>query len=497
MSIVFIMCCFAPVIFTADAGLVETYIWSKDMYESGFKGVYLYYTGNVGNYEDKIYFSRNTTADARVVSKYKVYNIKNKKRACGFTAGMNITVIETSESQDNKFGFVFGLAYSGAAAETRNSAFVYFTENDGDIYLGLNKYDSAGRAENCISPMLIKDKTVTGRQNTFRLGVVVEENGGIRIFIDDNLLVEKSDANIAFDGYMGLAQTDVNVWQADNFVATGTSNYVPSTINVAENFDGNAFNVNAIYSYAYINYEDDCYLKPVNGVLEFKNVSTAFVSTMYVYSNYELAFDITDIQRVAEYDEDYNVVKPISNKIGVSLYSEDYNIVTNKGISLEFCPENSSNVSEASGTKAVILKDGEPLYEVSLSDKFNLWNKDFTGKVFNVKIILTDGEVTLFIKSSEETGYEKALTYDFGNASQGYIKIYASGTSKAMAVKSDLSEDSVCNFSIDNLSVKNDDYDNSANIYIDYKSSAVRSSVNYEYTDKWDKGDLLFGGGKN
>ena len=427
LTLVTLCCCFLiPTVATARAGLVETYIWNRDMYESGFKGATLYYTGNVVNYEDKIYFGNNTTSDARVISKYKVYNVKGKKRKCGFVAGLNVTVIETGEGADNKFGFAFGLAYSGAAVETKNSAFVYFTKNDGEIYLGLNKYDNSGRAETCIAPMPVKDKIVTGRENAFRLGVVVDENGGVRILIDDNLLVEKADANVAFDGYMGLAQTGVNVWQVDNFVATGTSNYVPSTINVAENFDGDTFNVNAVYSYAYVNYEDDCYLKPVGGVMEFKNISTAFLSTVYTYSNYELAFDITDIQRTAQYDENYRVLKPISDKIGVALYSGEYNVLTSKGVFLEFCPENKSNVSEATGTNAVILKDGTELYRIKLSEKFNLWNKNFDGTVFNVKIILKDGEVSLYLKTSAEVAYENVFNYDLGNAGQGFIKIYAS-----------------------------------------------------------------------
>ena len=164
---------------------------------------------------------------------------------------------------------------------------------------------------------------------------------------------------------------------------------------------------------------------------------------------------------------------------------------------MEFCPENKSNVSEATGTDAVIIKDGTELYRIKLSEKFNLWNKNFDGTVFNVKIILKDGEVSLYLKTSAEVAYENVFNYDLGNAGQGFIKIYASGTSKSMAVKSDLSVDKACNFSIDNLTVKNDDYDASANIYVDYKGSAVKPSEDYVYTDKWDKNDLLFGGGNN
>ncbi len=478
------------------AGLVEMQIWNKDMYEAGFQGGSLYYTGNVLTEQGKICFTEDTTPDARVISKYKIFNIEDKIRKCGFNAGLNINVLSISEEQDNMFGFVFGLAYSGAALQSRNSAFVFITEVNDELCVGLNKYDNTAIPETVISPISIEDKFVTDRGRAFRLGVIVDENGGIKILIDDNLLVEKADAELAFDGYAGIGQTQQNIWQVDNFVLTGTSNYLPSTTDVSINFDDDAFNANVIYTYAHVNYEDDCYLKPVNERLEFKNISTAYLSTLYEYSNYEMTFDITDIQRTAEYDENFNVLKPVSNKIGISLYSDEYNVLTSKGLSLELRPDGWSNVSSAQGTKAVVLKDGVEQYSVALEGDFHLWNKDFAGKTYNVKITLTDGVLSLSLKFSNQAGYTEVLSYDFGNAGQGYVKIYASGTSKAMAKKSNLAEAQVCNFTIDNFSIVNNDYSNGSDVYVDYQSSKVLPSTNYEYVDMWDSKDLLFGGNK-
>ena len=493
----FLLCIILPfTVPNAHAGLVEMQIWNKEMYESGFQGGSLYYTGNISNSGGKIVFDEDTTSDARIVSKYRVYNIEGKTRKCGFTAGLNIGISQISTEEDNMFGFVFGLAYSGASVQSKNSAFVYFTEVEGELYLGLNKYNNSAIPESCISPISIEDKMVTDREGLFRLGVIVDDKGGIKILIDDNLLVEKADANLSFDGYIGIGQTQQNLWQVDNFIVTGTSNHVPSTTDVSESFYDDKFNSNAIYTYAYVNYEDDCHLKPINERLEFKNISTAYLTTLYKYSNYELTFDITDIQRTAEYDSDFTVLKPVSNKISISLYSDDPKVLTNKGLTLEIRPEDWSNTTEAKSTKVVLLKDGVELYSKTMEEDFHLWDKDFAGTIFNVKIVMTDGVLSMNLKQSDRVGYTEVVSYDFGNAGQGHVKIFATGTSKAMAVKSNLAEAIVCNFTIDNFSIINNDYSKGSDIYVDYQSSKILPSKDYDYVDTWDKNDLLFGGNK-
>ena len=502
---VLISCCFLPTLSTnnAYAGLLSMDVWSKDMYESGFKGVS--YSGNVEIKESKIYFGEKSSSKAQAISQYKLYNMTGKIRKCGFTAGLTINIEQFGNMQNNALGLAFGLQYSSTKIASKNTVFVYVKKSSDTLVLGVNAYDNKGTATEVVSPLAIEQLFVRENEDAFRLGVIVDETGGIKVLIDDFLLTEKPDANLNFAGYIGVGQTESdyetdeddiipNLWSVENFTVTGVSNNIPKTTDVAEDFDNNEFNTNLLYTYAYINYADDCYLTTVDNKLEFKNVSSAFMSTRYPYSNYEMTFDLCDIQREPEYDSEFNVLKPVSNKIGIALYSSDYDKHTNKGIFLELRPDGWTNTSPAENTKAVVVKDGVELYSEVLPTRFNLWDKNYSGKVFNVKITLTDGVIALYIKPTTQTGYEQAFTYDLGGAGQGYVKIYASGTSKAMQILSDFSESLASSFTIDNFTICNNDYDASADAIVGYASSRVPSFKHYDYVNSWDIGDLLFGG---
>lgn len=496
---VLIACCLIPSYSTNDAyaGLLSMDVWNKDMYEAGFKSVS--YKGGVDVKEGKITFTKSCSPKAQAVSQYKLYDMKDKVRKCGFTAGLTITVGDNEDSVKGLFGLAFGLQTSNTEIASKNSVFVYIQEtvdgNDKALSLGVKVYDQKGNKSDCITPIDIEELFSTDRQRTFRLGVIVDENGGIKILIDDFVLTEKSDAGLDFAGYVGLGQTAVNEWSVENFIVTGISNYAPRTTDITEDFYNDEFNVNQLYTYAYVNYADDCYLKPIDGRMQFKNVSTAYMSTQYQYSNYELTFDLCDIQREPEYDQNFKVLTPVSNKIGITLYSSDAKTHTSKGVFMELRPENWTNTSSAESTKVVIVKDGVELYSETLSGQFHLWDKSFNGKVFNVKITLTDGVVTLFLKLSNNVGYEQAFTFDLGGASQGYVKLYASGTSKSMQVESDFSESLVSTFSIDNFAISNNDYENTADVIVDFKSNKNPGMDHYDYVDTWDDSDLLFGRG--
>ncbi len=493
---VLLLCAFLPSLTAneAYAGLLTMDVWNKEMYEAGFKGVT--HSGGVEIVESNITFTKNSSGRAQAISQYKLYDMDGKIRECGFTAGLTITVGEVSSSATNSFGLAFGLQTSSTKIATKNTTFVYLKEVDGSLLLGVNSYGNTGTATAVVEPTEIEQLFSTDRERVFRLGVIVDEDGGIKVLIDDFVLIEKADAQVNFAGFIGLGQTDVNEWTVENFTVTGVSNNVPRTTDVTEEFDNDEFNTNLLYTYAYINYADDCHLKTVDNRLEFKNISTAFMSTRYQYSNYELTFDLCDLQREPEYDAEFNVLKPVSNKIGITLYSAEYNNHTSNGVFLELCPDGWTNTSSAENTKAVVVKDGVELYSQTLAPSFNLWDKAYAGKVFNVKITLTDGVITLFLKLSDQVGYEQAFTYDLGGASQGYVKIYASGTSKSMQIKSDFSEALASTFTIDNFTICNNDYDNGSDVAVDFKSSKTPSILHFDYIDSWDIGDLLFGGGR-
>ena len=124
---------------------------------------------------------------------------------------------------------------------------------------------------------------------------------------------------------------------------------------------------------------------------------------------------------------------------------------------------------------------------------YNIWNAEqFDGKVVNVKFSMKDGLVQLWMKTAEDEAWgEPQFAYNMGYTPSGYVRIFTWGQNSVTA--NGLKYNSIANFTIDNLSIKNTDYEGVRQVYseIEYKSNYIPSTPDYDYTTKTDDGDLL------
>ena len=138
----------------------------------------------------------------------------------------------------------------------------------------------------------------------------------------------------------------------------------------------------------------------------------------------------------------------------------------------------------------VLYSDWTPL-DVTSMENFNVWNPDFQGKTVNIKFSVTDGIIELFMKTAEDKNYTLCYSYDIGYSKTGYVRIFTYG--EANVPEEGLSHATIGNFTIDNLAIKNTDFEAERKILKDpgYQSNVQDKTADFEYVTKLDDGDLL------
>ena len=103
---------------------------------------------------------------------------------------------------------------------------------------------------------------------------------------------------------------------------------------------------------------------------------------------------------------------------------------------------------------------------------------------------MIDGVVTLQYKLEGESDYRAPnFEFDMGSTETGYVRIFTF----ALIGESDLTKAAAGNLAIDNLSIKNLDYETVKNTLPnpEYKTNKLDSAKDFDYADTADKNDLL------
>lgn len=465
------------------AGLSRVQLVENSMFAGGSGNFYIAGSG-VQVSGSAIEFTGESDAAARVVARKGVSDLKALGVEENFSAEIILTV--TSLPADTRFGLVFGLPFAGAAAAAKNSAFVYFTLQSGELSLGICKYGADGEEQAILEP---KPVGVSGQM---QLNVAVDADGGITIGLNGAPFFEGADAACPTSGYLGFAQMGSGTAaRVTGFVVTAYENLTPENVTLLETFDDNTFNANVWYSYSENTYDEVCYVRPENGALSFRNVASSFFSSMYSYSNLELSFDITDIQREPVYDGN-TLVTPASSKIGVALGgSSPKSAATSEGLVVEFVPAGGSSVKAAASTQLVIKRSGTIVETVTLPKERNIFGTE-NDKTVNVRVTMLDARLTVQLKYADETAYETVLSFENDSVTpSGVVQIMGYGTLKSQIANMEPEQVQKGNFTVDNVSVANLDTDGK-HITVGYKSNFYVIPADYVYEDSWDDSDMLF-----
>lgn len=317
--------------------------------------------------------------------------------------------------------------------------------------------------------------------------------------------------SVGTNGFVGIfAKGDVSAYIRDVNFTVYSEYSAPENVDFTETFEHggvDCYNKNLIHTEAKASAMPDSSLSVKDGALVFNNAGNGFVATKYMYSNFELNFDITHLQRTAAYNADKSLKNVISGFWGVSFGVRETGYVDHvwntRFLLFQSFPfeENYDRTKPYEGKTKYQL--GEYLSTTRKSvnpDKtrgeIDLWDAEIDkreDKTVNIKISLIDGVFKLFMKYNGEDWKDPVLEYDYGFTPLGYIRIWTQGGTAIPEKGAAYARAGT--FTIDNLSVKNMDAESAKNTLPDpeFSSNIREQTPDYNYVTKPDPNDLSFG----
>lgn len=485
----------------ADAGSSKVYVVSEaSVTKTGISTSSFFITGDVTAKNGKAVFGSNAEFSS-LFAKAKIRNLKEYGVTGLFS--MKLTLNLQNIEANGKYSVCFGLKnvkdYIGAA----NSFDVEFTYDDG-IYVGVNYYDADGNQ----SEVYKKRKFgALSLNNDITLEISATTDNKLTVTIDGDAYVSNRSVS-DLSGYVSFCSEGQNDVVLSDAEVVSYKYDAPETIDYTETFD-NGYNANVFSSQSKASPMNPSSLSVENGKLVFKNTAGAYFSTRYQYSNFELTFDISDLYNEAEFNENGEPTKLISNWFGIAFGVDSIDLSADatvpqtswlqfEGVPIYSTPPNGEDHTKAwSNPRYVTWENGtardvQPMYGAN-GKSFSLWNKnDVKGNTVNVKFTMTDGLIELYYRLDGDYDWGTPYySYDLGTVRTGYVRIFTWG--ETTLNPKGLAYQSVANFTIDNFSIKNTDNDAAKKVTEapGYKSNLREKTPDFDYATNPDKNDLL------
>lgn len=474
-----------------SAGASTVYVASSSsILGNSINGGDFFVEGNVTASNGRAIFNKNA-AESSLITKNKVRNLENYGIDTVFK--FKSTLCFKSFAENGSFVISFGLDDLDYRPGAGNSYSIEITYSDA-LYIGAFEY----REENVKTALYRSVKFGNLLLNSdIPFNVEVKSNGTIYATVGSTkILTGAKRLAVTPDGFISFTSIGKNEVELTNVEITTTKYDLPENVDYFETFD-NGYNANMFYTESEASPATPSSLSVKDGALVFANTADAYISTKYMYSNFELSFDILDIFRTAKYDEDGKLIAPISNWIGIQFAMDSYkaNVDTKYAtwVQLGAPPDGIDYTKPCNRVQRLWDNKGTwNVLKATSMNGFNLWDEDFiNGDVVNVKLTLIDGVVSLNYRFDGDIDWTEVLSYDMGNTVSGYIRILTWG-SKFLEPKG-LAYNTVGNFTIDNLSIKNMDYESVKNVVAapEYKSNLRDRTPDYAYVSSADEKDLL------
>ena len=238
----------------------------------------------------------------------------------------------------------------------------------------------------------------------------------------------------------------------------------PENCDIYEDFESGDFNANLLSAKmrgaSYVCWPSGTAVKKEgdNTVFRYTNAGECYIATKYMYSNFEISFDVPYLQRENVLDEQGNLVTAMSNRFGISYGGEasdfDYAGYTDAVTDVIWFMTYSTITSEKTGYTVDAAAAGYPFFAKTCD------------KGFSVKMAMQDSVVTVYMKWLDETEYTEVYKYQVSTSTPtGYLHIWTNGPT---------------NMSIDNLKIVNKDI-NPKLVRVDHKTSIVEDPGDYDY----------------
>ncbi len=492
--------CMAPAFFCAllpqsvcvDAGRSNVIVMDSSFFEDELSVSYFYLDGaeGVAAQNGSLVFTENTTSSTYINSLRRVDVLEDIGVDDCLTG--DITFLLTSLPEGVRFGVAFGLERAYSRPQTGNSTFIYIENNAGDYRIAVDIYEN-GSARRAASQSV---SDAVGRELNVTFSADIR--GGLTVTLNNAAIYDDAQASCNPGGYVGFACTGtVQASVTDAEIGSLAYDSPENAGDIEADFDDGEFNANVWTSKGHIGYLQPSSIRIEDGELKFENASEGIFSTLHAYSNFRLEFDITDIQREPDYDDNGNLIHPVSSWIGVAFGRANSEMLSGEAINqtpfLRFEPTYPNYITPAPSTNLILNSYGVGVATAPMVKENNIWDAETVGeRAVNIKITMIDGVLTVDMKYSDESEFRRLMQYDFGYTPQGCIQLWSMGNASFSQLE-DTSDEKMMqgNFSLDNIKIFNLD-EPKTTIEVEYRSNIPDIPADYEYEDTW-KDDYLLG----
>lgn len=454
-TLVVSMLCMCFGLCEAEAGLSRVVVDSASYTEELNTAVWNIPEKDVTVQDGALYFSAESSKYTRLITKSMVQKSEGSSELV--SAGFDLNL--KSMPENGEFIVGFGLPTIESFSGEQGQIEVAFVNTNG-IQVAVRYFENAGEAQNIIEP----------KTSGIRIGN--QANVAITIGNDKTLTVAVNSRNVASavlpvdaEGSVGFFQTGKCEAIVSDLVISSSRYDRPENSNFTENFDGDSYNANVLFSKgspsAYVpsvmsveSYED-------NDVMLYENSGPAQIGTRQKYSNFELTFDVPYLLRKNIEDENGKVQYEKSMWIGVSIGDDniecenaDYTYAADM---IYF--DTDSNVKSFASGHAVVAS----------SEKYKFFAEDET-RGFSIQVKVVDAHITIGMKWLDEEKFTVIGEYDTADklTPLGYVHIWTCGPG---------------NFAIDNIKMTNLD-ENPNLVDVEYKTSKFEVPEDFEYVER-------------
>lgn len=448
------MLCFCLTPYEAQAGLSRVIVDSSSFAEELNTAIWNNPEGDVVAQEGKLTFPAESSKYTRLITKSMVQRTEESTELVSADFTMNLKAMP----EGGEFILGFGLSGIECLSGEQGQIEVAFIRN-GSMQVAVRSYENAGEAVTIVEP-----KTAG-----FSLGSSAKI--GISIKNDKTIVIKANGRNIAtgtlpFDaeGSVGFFQTGSCEVEITELLIQSFQYDRPENSNFTENFDGDAYNANLLFSKAsaspYVPSTMSVESYEGNDVMWYENSGSAQIGTVQMYSNFEITFDVPYLLRKNIEDENENILYEKSMWFGVSFGDELMECVDNGYVyspEMVYFDRDSTVRSFAQKNKIV-----------AQSDKYKFFDENET-RGLSVKVSVVDAIVTIGVKWIDEQEFTTIGQYETADSQTplGYVHIWTCGPA---------------NFAIDNIQMKNLD-DNPSLVEVEYKTSKFEVPEHYDYQE--------------
>jgi hypothetical protein len=433
------------------------------------------------------------------------------------------------ERAGGRFAFMFGLNSSTSSYGSAGSSIIWFNIKSNQLYAGISHHATAN-VQTVIYP-----ETKISNWNTaavIKLGVK-----SVRQYTDQ-AYADKLDVTVGIGtttdistsalsgcigtGYMGFAtsasvKAGVTTCSLFTYQYLTASNSSDGTCYAVADFANDSYNVNEWYSEGRFGYFRPTGMEISGGKMRFNNLATSAFSAKLAYSNFEMKFTVSDIQKTPLKDgapalKTYDPLKSLESQYD-SVVSAGFYVIMGSleyaGVSLStpyvfFEPyyrnsseptditlDSDSHFTAVPDCTRLTVFDGSAYQYFELDD--NLWGGSY-GAVA-ITVVMEDG--ALSVSYSFDGGAQKAVDgiAPFEITPYGYPMIAAMGYKRNVGLWLDETGTAYrlkqVQFSLSGISLLNKDYGAADQAVTPVYVSNEATDFHYNYADSWDRSDLL------